>query len=164
MFGHTFSGLLAASLVATLMSTAPILAQDTLALEVTAQDTQTAPTVLSLDELDTFEQVSFKTTTIWTDGEVVFSGVPLKALLEQLEAEGETVQLIALNDYTVSMPMSELEDYAPIVATRMNGQPMKVRDKGPFWVVYPFDLDEKYRTETVFSRSIWQLNRLKVMK
>ena len=70
--------------------------------------------------------------------------------------------LVALNDYVVTVPVAELEEDYPIVATRMDGKTMSVRDKGPYWVVFPYDLDSKYRTETVFSRSIWQLNRLRV--
>lgn len=163
MFGFPPSGCFAAVLATALFLAAPAIGQDVFNLQVTASQARAAPTALSLETLDGFEQVTFTTTTTWTDGEVEFSGVPIKTLLSQLGVEGETLQMIALNDYAVSMPISELEDDAPIVATRMNGAPMTVRDKGPFWVVYPYDSDEKYRTETVFSRSIWQLNRLRVM-
>ena len=40
---------------------------------------------------------------------------------------------------------------------------MTLRDKGPLWVIYPFDDDPRYRSETVYFRSIWQLNRIIVM-
>jgi hypothetical protein len=39
---------------------------------------------------------------------------------------------------------------------------MSVRDKGPLWLVYPYDSAAKYQSEVVFSRSIWQLNRLEI--
>ena len=146
----------------TLMS--PALAQDGMHLQVLANASQKTSTAIDLRELDQLEQVSFSTTTIWTDGEIAFSGVPLKALLEHVGAEGSSIELIALNDYAVSMPISELEDEYPIVATRMDGKTMSVRDKGPYWVVFPYDADPKYRTETMFSRSIWQLNRLRVIE
>ncbi|MFK7842858.1 MAG: molybdopterin-dependent oxidoreductase [Sphingorhabdus sp.] len=146
-----------------LLSIAPAAAQDEMRLKVTGAALQSEDVEISLEALDDMDQVAFKTTTIWTDGENQFSGVPLKALLERLGAEGNEVQMIALNDYAVSMPISELEDDAPIVATRINGETMSVREKGPFWVIYPFDRDARYSTETNYSRSIWQLNRLKVI-
>lgn len=122
-----------------------------------------APIMLTLEELDAMPQVSFTTSTIWTDGDVAFSGVPLKALLADVAGDGSAVEMVALNDYKVAMPLSQLEEDAPIVATRMNGETMSVRDKGPYWVVFPYDAGAKYQTETVYSYSIWQLNRLEVV-
>lgn len=141
---------------------APAAALSNIALQLSASSAQTATLELDLTALDAFDQVEFTTTTIWTDGAVTFTGVPLKTLLLQLRANGQTVEMVALNDYTVTMPISELEDDVPIVATRINGAPMSVRDKGPFWVVFPYDRDVRYKTETAYSRSIWQLNRLRV--
>ena len=40
---------------------------------------------------------------------------------------------------------------------------MTVRDKGPFWIIYPFDSNPDYQSEVIYSRSIWQLNRLEVL-
>jgi len=143
--------------------TLPALAETAMGLQVTAAPSQTDPIELSLEDLDALEQVAFTTTTLWTDGRVEFSGVPLKTLLTSVDAEGSSVEMVALNDYAVSIPLDALEDDAPIVATRMNGETMSVRDKGPYWVVFPYDSDPKYRTETNYALSIWQLNRLKVV-
>ncbi len=137
-------------------------ADTTMSLNISAADAE-APISLTLEDLDAMPQVSFTTSTIWTDGVVEFSGVPLKALLESVAADSTTVEMVALNDYKVAMPLAQLEDSAPIVATRMNGAVMSVRDKGPFWVVFPYDEDAKYQTETIYSYSIWQLNRLEAV-
>ena len=40
---------------------------------------------------------------------------------------------------------------------------MSIRDKGPLWVVYPYDSSADYRTEVIYSRSIWQLDRIEVV-
>ncbi|MEX0369971.1 MAG: oxidoreductase [Tateyamaria sp.] len=141
----------------------PVMAQSVTDLQITATAAQSEPTALSLADLDAMDQVSFSTSTIWTDGEVTFSGVPLAALLDAHNADGTAVEMVALNDYKVTMDLADLEDTAPIVATRMNGEVMSVRDKGPYWVVFPYDQDPKYQTETIYSLSIWQLNRLKVV-
>lgn len=141
----------------------PAEAQSLTGLHISQDTTQSEPVTLELGDLDAMPQQSFTTSTIWTDGQVTFSGVPLKALLDSLDTTGSTVEMVALNDYKVSMPIAELEDTAPIIATRMDGKPMSVRDKGPYWVVFPYDEDPKYQTETIYSLSIWQLNRLKVV-
>jgi hypothetical protein len=51
-----------------------------------------------------------------------------------------------------------------IVAFEMDGKPMPRRAKGPLWIVYPFDSSAKFRTESIYARSIWQLNRLHIVK
>ena len=146
-----------------LSMTTPALGQDVMPLQVTTADTDAAAIELSLETLDSLDQISFTTTTIWTDGDVQFSGVSLKVLLAYLDVDGQSLEMVALNDYAVSIPLADLEEGAPILATRMNGETMSVRDKGPYWVVFPYDSDPKYSTETNYARSIWQLNRLKVV-
>ena len=131
-------------------------------LQVTDTDTETT-VEFNMEQLDAMPQVSFTTSTIWTDGDVVFSGVPLSLVLGAAADQGTTVEMVALNDYKVDMPISAIDESTPIVATRMNGEVMSVRDKGPYWVVFPYDDDPRYQTETIYSYSIWQLNRLKVV-
>ncbi len=141
----------------------PATAQSEMALQVSTSGSKSDPVQFSLEDLDNMEQVTIETTTIWTDGDVTFSGVPLSVVLASVEAEGTSVEMVALNDYKVVMPLDQVEDNAPIIATRMNGKVMSVRDKGPYWVVFPYDADPKYQTETIYAFSIWQLNRLKVV-
>jgi hypothetical protein len=50
----------------------------------------------------------------------------------------------------------------PIVAFARNGAPMPLRDKGPLWIVYPYDSNPDYQSELIYSRSIWQLDRIEV--
>jgi hypothetical protein len=106
----------------------------------------------------------FSTSTIWTDGEHVFTGVPLSDLLAHVGAEGTTLRATAINDYTVEIPVADAVPGGPVVAYRMDGAPMSVRDKGPLWIVYPYDASADYRNEIIYSRSIWQLNRIEVVR
>lgn len=114
--------------------------------------------------LEVMGPVKIVTSTIWTDGQHTFTGVPLKSLARALNLTSETVSLHGLNDYAVEMPLSEAEDDAPILAYLMDGVPMSVRDKGPIWIVYPYDKDPAYRSETAFARSVWQLDRIDVLR
>ena len=119
--------------------------------------------VVTAEDLARFDQTGFTTSTIWTDGKIAFEGVPLKVLLDSLGVTRGQVELRALNDYAVTLPVAELEAQAPIIAARMNGAPMPARRWGPYWLVYPYDADGIYRSEVTYSRSIWQLVSVTVM-
>lgn len=117
---------------------------------------------LDLAILEGMGLVSFETETIWTQGGQIFEGVPLVTLLERLGAKGEVIAASALNDYTVEIPLSDAVEGGPIIAFRQNGAALSVRDKGPLWVVYPYDDRSEYQTEVIYARSIWQLARIEV--
>ncbi len=112
--------------------------------------------------LEELETVTVETSTIWTDGVQTFVGVPLDVLLEAVGAEGTTLRASAINDYAVEIPVSDAVEGGPIVAHLRNGAPMSVREKGPLWIVYPFDSSPDYQSELIYSRSIWQLDRIEV--
>ena len=104
----------------------------------------------------------FETATIWTEGAQSFEGVSLEALLDHVGASGETIRATALNDYSVAIPVSDAVTGGPIVAYKRDGAEMSVRDKGPLWIIYPFDDNHAYRSEEYYSRSIWQLDRIEI--
>ena len=116
--------------------------------------------VIDLEMLKKLPQLRFSTKTIWTEGDVEFTGVSLKTVLEYVGFSGAKIEAIALNDYKIEIPVSGISEKAPLVAYLMNGVEMPSRGKGPLWIVYPYDSDPKFRTEVIYSRSIWQLNRL----
>ncbi|QYZ69230.1 molybdopterin-dependent oxidoreductase [Neotabrizicola shimadae] len=121
--------------------------------------------VLALDmaQLQSLPQQEFETTTIWTEGVTTFRGVLLKDVLSAAGATGTTLALTALNDYQIEMPAGDAGAQAPVIAYMMNGAEMSVRDKGPLWLVYPYDSNADFRTEQAYARSIWQLSRIEVI-
>ncbi len=131
-------------------------------LEVTG--TSATPLTFDIEALRAIGSKEFETSTIWTKGVHRFEGVPLNALLAHLMVEGQAIEAAAINDYAIQIPMSDALSDGPIIAFAMDGEPMSRRAKGPLWIVYPFDSSSKYRTETVYARSIWQLNRLHIIK
>lgn len=107
-------------------------------------------------------ETSFETSTIWTEGPQRFTGVSLSALMAELGVTEADLIARAINDYAVEIPVGTPGDPDPIVAYAQNGEPMSIRSKGPLWIVYPYDADPALRTETIYSRSIWQLDRITV--
>ncbi|MCJ8150787.1 MULTISPECIES: molybdopterin-dependent oxidoreductase [Shinella] len=100
--------------------------------------------------------------TPWTEGKVKFSGPLLRAVLEAAGAHGSTLKIIALNDYSAEVPVEDAAKLDTILATRMNGDTMSVRDKGPLFLIYPFDKDASLFNEKYFSRSVWQIKSIEV--
>lgn len=114
--------------------------------------------IAALQEMGAIEVA---TTTIWTEGVQNFAGIPLATVLSEVGITEGSVAATAINDYSVEIPLDEITDEYPVIAFHVDGEPMSVRDKGPFWIIYPFDLAPEWRTEVNFSRSIWQLTSLK---
>jgi hypothetical protein len=102
------------------------------------------------------------THTPWTKGERRFSGITMKRLLEAVGASGETVKAVALNDYSIEIPSSDFASYDALVATRIDGKPLRVRDKGPLWVVYPWSSHPEIDNIEYHGRSIWQVKQFEV--
>ncbi|MCW1920546.1 oxidoreductase [Rhodobacter sp. KR11] len=105
-------------------------------------------------------QQSIRTSTIWTHQVDDFQGVLLRDLVAAVGTLGGSVRLQALDGYEVTIPLAELGLDAPVLAYLRNGQPMSVRERGPIWVLYPFDTHPEYRNETTYGRAIWQVTRI----
>lgn len=116
----------------------------------------------SKDDLLALPQETYQTSTIWTKGEKTFTGPTLAAVLDAADAGDGTIAVFAINDYSVEIPREAISDTAPIVALNVDGKALSVRDKGPLWVVYPYDSDVSYRSENIFAYSIWQLVRIEI--
>jgi hypothetical protein len=114
-------------------------------------------------DLEAMRQVSYRTSTVWTDGVLVFRGVPLSEVLKAAGVRGATIEMSASNDYVAEMPVAEVTEDVPLVAMTIDGVPMTRRDKGPLWVVYPYDMSTVYQSEVVYTRSVWQLDRIEVL-
>ena len=100
--------------------------------------------------------------TPWTKGLVKFSGPLLRSVLDAAGAHGKTIKITALNDYAADVPFADAADLDTMLATRMDGALMSVRDKGPLFLVYPFDQDASLLNEKYFSRSVWQIRDIEV--
>lgn len=118
--------------------------------------------VFDMAMLQALPQHSFTTQTPWYAEPVKFTGPLLRDVLAAAGAKGEGITAIALNDYRTEIPFSDAIKYDLIVAILMNGQPMPVREKGPLFLVYPFDSKAELQAATFYNRSAWQLRALQI--
>lgn len=101
--------------------------------------------------------------TPWAPEPTRFGGAYLRAVLEAAGADGTRIVIRALNDYSAELPVSDARQFDTILADRIDGQPMSVREKGPLMVVYPFDTRPELYTERYFARSVWQIREIEVL-
>jgi hypothetical protein len=107
-------------------------------------------------------QHSFSTSTPWYKTPKKFSGPLLRDVLAAAGAKGKTLFAVALNDYKVEIPAADAQAFPVLMALLMDDQPMPVRDKGPLFIIYPYDSSAQLRSEQYYSRSAWQLRTLEV--
>jgi hypothetical protein len=112
------------------------------------------------EKLEALGMVMIETTTPWYKGTVRFEGVPLDKLMHSVGANGERVVALALNDYSTEIPMEDFAKHKAILALKRDGEYMPVRDKGPLFIVYPYDQNQELRSQKYYSRSAWQVSRL----
>ncbi len=112
--------------------------------------------------LDALPGQETMTSTPWYNGVKKFSGPLGASLLQIVGAHGTQLKVTALNDYVTVIPVSDFQDYDVILATQLDDVPMSVRDKGPIFVIYPFDEVPELNNETYYGRSAWQVKSIEV--
>ena len=120
------------------------------------------PVEFTLDRLEALGTATIKTSTPWHDGVVTFEGVPLSRLMTEVKATGSVLAVLALNNYRTEIPFSDFGEFGAILATKANGKYMEVSDKGPLFVIYPFDDRPELKQELYYSRSAWQVRTITV--
>ncbi|RZU98267.1 oxidoreductase [Spiribacter vilamensis] len=118
--------------------------------------------VFDAEMLAELEGRRLETETPWHDGPKTFSGPLARAVLDAVDAQGVQITATALNDYGAEIPVDDLRDYDVILATHKDGERMSVRERGPIFVIYSFDSHPELHRETIYGRSVWQVNRLHV--
>jgi hypothetical protein len=112
--------------------------------------------------LEKLGMISFETTTPWYSGVTKFEGVPMAKLLALVGAKGTRLVVVALNDYSSEIPIEDFERYGVILALKRDGEYMPVRDKGPLFIVYPYDSAPELKSQKFYSRSAWQVKSFEV--
>lgn len=112
--------------------------------------------------LEKLPQHSFTTRTPWYPDAVTFTGPLLRDVIAAVGGKGSKITAVALNDYKTEIPFDDIHRHDAIVARLMNNRPMPVREKGPLFIVYPFDAKAELRSELYYNRSAWQLSVLRI--
>ena len=112
--------------------------------------------------LEAIGLVEIETHTPFTEGTAVYRGVLARDLFNYLGADGDAVSAVAIDRYTIEIPMDDFTDYDVLIALDANGERLRIRNHGPAWVVYPWAQHAELNKAAYHSRSIWQLVSLDV--
>ncbi|MBC7726676.1 MAG: hypothetical protein H7242_03540 [Microbacteriaceae bacterium] len=119
-----------------------------------------AVAVFDMAMLERLPRSSFSTRTPWYTQARRFTGPLLRDVLSAAGGHGSVIRASALNGYRVDIPLDEAQRYDMLVARLLDDKPMPVRDKGPLFIIYPFDRHASLRNALCFSRCVWQLNSI----
>lgn len=109
----------------------------------------------------------YVTSTVWTESTDRYSGVLLRDLLtihgiDEATGTGE-VHLAAIDGYSAVIAFDMITERAPLLAFQRNGAPMPLRNQGPFWLIFPYDDDPAFRTESIYAKSVWQIEEMSII-
>ena len=144
--------------VLVLARTAMPAAADELLVISNATDPARAEVRFSEADLLALPQVTIRTRTEFTDNVTEFVGPLARDAIASIGAGAATkVHLVAANDYSIDIPLSDFIDYDVILALQTDGKRLTIRDKGPIWLMYPLDDHAELQDPMYNNRLIWQL-------
>lgn len=75
---------------------------------------------------------------------------------------GQSIRLQALNGCYITLPISDVERYNPLLAYRRDDNLLTIREKGPFILIYPFHKFTTLNQQLYINRSIWQTHEIHI--
>jgi len=138
--------------------------QERTVLTISWADSHATPIKFSLVALEKLEHkklVMELPPNFGLSGKHEWSGVPLRSVLAAAKATHfSTLRVVALDGYQVSIPAEDLVRYDPLLAYQRDGQYIAIRDRGPLFLVYPFDQYPELQKVLFMNRTIWQASTI----
>ena len=107
--------------------------------------------------------VEYTVTDPFEERAIRYQGVLMRDLLAlwQVAEDAKTVELTALNDYQITIPIADFHQYPVLFALQADGVYMQPDYRGPAMLVYPVD---QYQIDLVAVERnwIWQIKAIKI--
>ncbi|MGR5162856.1 oxidoreductase [Vibrio owensii] len=117
--------------------------------------------VVTLNDLESLPQTTYITELPWLETPAEFDGVKLSTLLQHtLGNIPQHVEVRALNDYHSDLSREDILRYQPIVAYKQNHNYIKIRNKGPYWLIYSMSEHPELDNAQYHAQMVWQINRI----
>jgi len=101
------------------------------------------------------------TKTFWPDDDGTYEGVMLADVLKQAKLDTQAkVQVTALDGYSVAIPSEDWTRWQVLLATRRDGRPLTVRNKGPLRLIFPMALDTKLAVRSMGGHWAWMIKSI----
>ena len=115
-----------------------------------------------MNMLAALPQHTLTTNAPWFAGPRQFTGPLLRDVLAAVGAQGKTLRAVALNNFKTDIPADDAVQFPVIIALLMEGKRMPIREKGPLFIIYPYDTDVELQSTRYYNRSAWQLRAIEV--
>lgn len=148
-------------LVLCLLFFAPLISAHSVVFSEPEQEVVT----LTLDDIQSLPETTYQTELPWLKKSSEFTGIKLSTLLT--EAYGSIPELVdvkGLNNYHVHISRADIINYQPILAYKKDNHYIKVRDKGPYWVVYPLNLYPELNRTKYHLQMVWQVSEITLVQ
>ncbi|MEF1283597.1 MULTISPECIES: putative pterin-binding protein [unclassified Vibrio] len=139
-----------------------ILSFQTLGSQLVIRAADQQPIVLTHEQVTSlFPPTSFTTSLPWFEDKKDITGFKVSDLLTHLGInDAFSVSFLALNDYAASSQIKDIKKYQPIVAYQIDNQPIKVRNKGPYWLVFNLDQYPEIDNAVFHAQMVWQIDEI----
>ena len=97
--------------------------------------------VMDIPTIESVGLVEYTVEDPFEDVPHTFSGVLMKDLLElwEVSPEASNLNVVALNDYQIDVPIDLVRDYPVVFALKQDGEYMTPDYRGPAMLVFPYD-------------------------
>jgi len=132
---------------------------DRVALTVTRADQSKRDfTVAQIESLGVYR---LTTKTFWPKDDGTYEGVLLADFLKEAGLEKlPKIQVTALDGYSVSIPREDWTRWPVLLATRRDGAPLSVRNKGPLRLIFPMALDRELSVRSMGTHWAWMIRSI----
>lgn len=123
-----------------------------------------ATLALDLPTLEKFGLVKYKVNDPWLNANNEYTGVLVSDFLQTIGAspDAQTLHLVAIDDYTVELKISDLKKWPILLATQTNGKYMSIADKGPTRIIFPYDISPDLDKAAYKDFWVWSIKSMEV--
>ena len=126
---------------------------------------ETAPETVTVEDLENLPQTEYAVVDPYFKKRVVYKGVLLKDLVAAYtKPDTQKIRLRAIDEYRAEFVKGEWIRFDIMLATRMNGKHMGIRENGPARIVLPYDTAKGIDKTLYKPKWIWQVNRIEFLE
>jgi hypothetical protein len=119
---------------------------------------------ITTKDLEKMPSHDISTSTNFTP-KCVFTGVEFIDLLTKFSIhKGTTIRVFAMDDYSYSIPVSELFKYHTILAYKKNHEYINTSDLGPYAIIFPRDEHPELNIQDINAKTVWQIKKIELQQ
>jgi hypothetical protein len=119
--------------------------------------------VMDVPTLESVGLVDYKVHDPFEDKDVTYEGPLMSDLLAlwKVPSDATNLHVVALNDYVVDVPISDIRQWPVVFAMKEDGTYMPVSTHGPAMLVYPYN-DFQFDHTVYNDRWAWQIKSIEI--